>query len=71
MYRCIMHTMKQPKSNPVIWVYPHTGKKRNMFAAQAEETMQDTGERLAQAELERLQKGGKDASHEENQAHCD
>lgn len=52
-----MHTMKQLSRNPVIRVYPHTRKKLKAIAVQAEETMQDTVERLAQAELDRLQKG--------------
>ena len=56
MHRYIMHTMKEPKRNPVIRVYPHTRKKLKIIAAQVGETMQDTVERLAQAEIERLQK---------------
>ena len=51
-----MHTMKEPNRNPVIRVYTHTRKKLKIIAAQMGETMQDTVERLAQAELERLQK---------------
>lgn len=51
-----MHTMKEPNKNPVIRVYPHTRKKLKIIAAQMGETMLDTVERLAQAELERLQK---------------
>jgi hypothetical protein len=47
--------MKQPNRNPVIRVYPHTRKKLKTIAVQAEETMQDTVERLAQAEIERLE----------------
>jgi len=48
--------MKEPNRNPVIRVYPHTRKKLKIIAAQVGETMQDTVERLAQAEIERLQK---------------
>jgi len=51
-----MHTMKEPNKNPVIRVYPQTRKKLKIIAAQLGETMLDTVERLAQAELERLQK---------------
>ena len=51
-----MHTMKEPNKNPVIRVYPQTRKKLKIIAAQVGETMLDTVERLAQAELERLQK---------------
>jgi len=51
-----MHTMKATNRNPVIRVYPHTRKKLKIIAAQVGETMQDTVERLAQAEIERLQK---------------
>lgn len=51
-----MHTMKQPSRNPVIRVYPYTRKKLKAIAVQAEETMQDAVERLAQAEIERLEK---------------
>ena len=51
----IMHTMKEQKANPVIRVYPQTRKKLKIIAAQMGETMQDTVERLAQAEIERLQ----------------
>lgn len=54
-----MHTMKERNRNPVIRVYPHTRKKLKTIAAQCEETMQDTVERLAQAEIERLQRGEK------------
>lgn len=46
--------MKEPKRNPVIRVYPQTRKKLKIIAAQRGETMQDTVERLAQAEVERL-----------------
>ena len=51
-----MHTVKETNKNPVIRVYPHTRKKLKIIAAQVGETMLDTVERLAQAELERLQK---------------
>ena len=51
-----MHTMKETNRNPVIRVYPPTRKKLKIIAAQMGETMQDTVERLAQAEIERLQK---------------
>ena len=51
----IMHTMKERKGNPVIRVYPQTRKKLKIIAANLGETMQDTVERLAQAEFERLQ----------------
>ena len=54
-----MHTMKEEKRNPVIRVYPQTRKKLKVIAAHMGETMQDTVERLAQAEMERLQKEGK------------
>ena len=66
-----MYTMKQPNRNPLIRVYPHTRKKLKAIAVQAEETMQDTVERLAQAELERVQKGGKNATHEQDQTERD
>ena len=55
MQKHIMHTMKEHKRNPVIRVYPQTRKKLKIIAAQMGETMQDTVERLAQAEIERLQ----------------
>lgn len=64
-----MHTMKERNRNPVIRIYPHTRKKLKMLAVQAEETMQDTVERLAQAEIERLE--AKRASHEKDQAQRD
>lgn len=51
----IMHIMKETNRNPVIRVYPHTRKKLKIIAAQMGETMQDTVERLAQAEIERLE----------------
>jgi len=51
-----MHTMKETNRNPVIRVYPYTRKKLKIIAAQVGETMQVTVERLAQAEIERLQK---------------
>ena len=47
--------MKETNRNPVIRVYPHTRKKLKIIAAQMGETMQDTVERLAQAEIERLE----------------
>ena len=50
-----MHTMREHKGNPVIRVYPQTRKKLKIIAAHQGETMQDTVERLAQAEIERLQ----------------
>ena len=55
MRKHIMHTMKEHKGNPVIRVYPQTRKKLKIIAAQMGATMQDTVERLAQAEIERLQ----------------
>ncbi len=53
-----MHTVKERNRNPVIRVYPQTRKKLKVIAAYIGETMQETVERLAQAELERLQKSG-------------
>ena len=47
--------MKEHKRNPVIRVYPQTRKKLKIIAAQMGETMQGTVERLAQAEIERVQ----------------
>jgi len=47
--------MKEHKGNPVIRVYPQTRKNLKIIAAHQGETMQDTVERLAQAEIERLQ----------------
>jgi hypothetical protein len=47
--------MKETNRYPVIRVYPHTRKKLKIIAAQMGETMQDTVERLAQAEIERLE----------------
>ena len=49
--------MKENTRNPVIRVYPHTRKQLKVIAAQLGETMQETVARLAQAEIERLQKG--------------
>lgn len=66
-----MYTMTETNRNPVIRVYPHTRKKLKIIAAQAEETMQDTVERLAQAELERVQKGSRNAPHEKDQTERD
>ena len=54
----IMFTMKETTRNPLIRVYPQTRKKLKIIAAHHEESMQATVERLAQAEMERLQKGG-------------
>jgi hypothetical protein len=53
-----MLTMKETNRNPLIRVHPSTRKKLKIIAAHYEESMQDTVERLAQAEMERLQKGG-------------
>ncbi len=53
-----MLTMKEINRNPLIRVHPVTRKKLKIIAAHYEESMQDTVERLAQAEMERLQKGG-------------
>ena len=50
-----MPTMKETNRNPVIRVYPQTRKKLKIIAAHIGETMQDTVERLAQAEFERLE----------------
>ena len=50
--------MDTTKRNPLIRVHPHTRKKLKLLAAHYEESMQDTVERLAQAEMERLEKGG-------------
>jgi alpha-ketoglutarate-dependent taurine dioxygenase len=50
--------MKETNRNPLIRVHPSTRKKLKIIAAHYEESMQDTVERLAQAEMERLQKGG-------------
>lgn len=63
MHWRIMHTMKENIRNPVIRVQPQTRKKLKVIAAQNGETMQDTVERLAQAEIERLQKEGKNHAH--------
>lgn len=71
MYSHTMHTMKQPNRNPVIRVYPHTRKKLKVLAAQAEETMQEIVERLAQAEIERLEKGRLDAALQKDQTQGD
>jgi predicted Rossmann fold nucleotide-binding protein DprA/Smf involved in DNA uptake len=54
-----MHTMSETKRNPVIRVYAQTRKKLKVIAAQVGETMQETVERLAQAEVERLQRAEK------------
>ena len=48
--------METPKRNPLIRVHPYTRKKLKLLAAHYEESMQDTVERLAQAEMERLEK---------------
>jgi hypothetical protein len=53
-----MLTMKETKRNPLIRVYPQTRKRLKIIAAYYEESMLETVERLAQAELERLQQGG-------------
>ena len=53
-----MLTMDKTNRNPLIRVHPHTRKKLKLLAAHYEESMQDTVERLAQAEMERLEKGG-------------
>ncbi len=53
-----MLTMKETSRNPLIRVHPSTRKKLKIIAAHYEESMQDTVERLAQAEMERLQKEG-------------
>lgn len=58
MHKRIMHTMKEQNRNPVIRVYPHTRKKLKLIAVQTGKTMQDTVERLAQEELDRLRKEG-------------
>jgi alpha-ketoglutarate-dependent taurine dioxygenase len=53
-----MLTMKETNRNPLIRVHPYTRKKLKIIAAHYEESMQDTVERLVQAEMERLRKGG-------------
>jgi hypothetical protein len=53
-----MLTVKETSRNPLIRVYPQTRKKLKIIAAHYEESMLETVERLAQAEMERLQKGG-------------
>lgn len=70
MQKHIMHTMKK-NMNPVIRVYPQTRKKLKVIAAQMDETMQDTVERLATQELERLKKGDADATQQKDQASPD
>ena len=70
MQTYIMHTMKK-NMNPVIRVYPQTRKKLKVIAAQMGETMQDTVERLATQELERVQKGDSDATEQKDQASRD
>jgi hypothetical protein len=50
--------MSTLKRNPLIRVHPVTRKKLKIIAAHYEESMQDTVERLATQELERIQKGG-------------
>jgi len=63
-----MLTMNEMKRNPLIRVYPQTRKKLKIIAAYYEESMLETVERLAQAELERLQQGGqKDIPRETGQ----
>jgi hypothetical protein len=69
MRRHIMHTMTEKNRNPVIRVYPQTRKKLKAIAVQAEETMQDTVERLAQAEVERMEKA--DAAVQKDQTQRD
>ena len=55
----IMHTMKETHRNPIIRVYPHSRRKLRLLAAYYGQTIQDTVERLASQELERLGKEGK------------
>ena len=63
-----MLTMNEMKRNPLIRVYPQTRKKLKIIAAYYEESMLETVERLAQAELECLQQGGqKDIPRETGQ----
>ncbi len=50
--------MNTQNRNPVIRVEAQTRKYLKMIAAQCGETMQETVKRLAEAELQRLQKGG-------------
>lgn len=49
--------MKERKLNPNIRVMPQTRHKLKMLAAHYDVSMLDLVERLAQAELERIQKG--------------
>jgi hypothetical protein len=53
-----MLTMKETQRNPLIRVYPQTRKKLKIIAAFYEESILETVELLAQAELERLQQAG-------------
>ncbi len=60
-----MLTMKKERNdNPLIRVKPETRRKLKMLAAHYDESMLEIVERLAQAELERIQqKGGQPHAH--------
>lgn len=60
-----MLTMKKKRNdNPLIRVKPETRRKLKMLAAHYDESMLEIVERLAQAELERIQqKGGQPHVH--------
>ena len=53
--------MKEKNENPLIRVTPQTRKDLKILAAHSGETMLQVVARLAQQELQRVQKGGTDA----------
>lgn len=54
-----------------IRVLKETQRKLKLVAALLDTSMLEVLERLVTRELERIQKGGKDASHEKDQNQCD